>query len=138
MSQMPVQSEAPQRVLPPHISTFWWLGKGTYFAFILREMSSVFVAWFVVYLLMLVSAVTQGDASYQEFLAWSTTTPVLLLNIAGFLFLVFHAVTFFDAAPQAMVVKLGANKVPGGLILAGHYGAWAAVSALVIWLVVGA
>ena len=138
MSQSPVQSEYQQRVLPPQVSTFWWLEKGSYFAFILRELSCVFVAWFVIYLLLLVRAVAQGDASYQEFLAWSAATPILLLNVVSFLFLIFHAVTFFDAAPRAMVVKLGANKVPGSLILAGHYAGLAAVSAVVCWLLLGA
>ena len=28
-------------------STYWWLERPAYFAFILREVSSVFVAWFV-------------------------------------------------------------------------------------------
>src|SRR5688572_31384311 len=132
-----VQSEYNQRVLPPRVSTFWWLEKGSYFVFILRELTCIFVAWFVVYLLMLVAAVTQANASYQEFLAWSSTTSILVLNIVSLLFLIFHAVTFFAAAPQAMVVKLGKEKVPGNLILAGHYAGWLAVSALVIWLVVG-
>ena len=39
--------------------------------FILRELSCVFVGWFVVFLLMLVRAVSTGAASYQQFLAWS-------------------------------------------------------------------
>jgi fumarate reductase subunit C len=138
MSQSQVQPEYQQRVLPPRVSTFWWLEKGSYFAFILRELSCVFVAWFVVYLLLLVRAVTQGDASYQEILAWSATTPILLLNSVGFLFLIFHAVTFFDAAPQAMVVKVGQHRVPGSLVLAGHYAGWVAASAVVAWLLLRA
>ena len=136
MAQGQAQSEL--RVLPPHISTWWWLGKTSYFVFILREMSCVFVAWFVVYLLLLVRAVSQGDAAYQELLAWSATTPILLLNIVSLVFLIFHAVTFFDAAPRAMVVKIGANPVPGGLVLAGHYAGWVAASAVVCWLLLGA
>ena len=138
MSQSRVQPEYQQRMLPPRMSTFWWLEKGSYFAFILRELSCVFVAWFVVYLLLLVRAVTQGDASYQELLAWSATTPILLLNSVCFLFLIVHAVTFFDAAPRAMVVKIGPNTVPGSLVLAGHYAGWAAASAVVCWLLLGA
>lgn len=133
-----VQSESGPRALPPRVSTFWWLEKGSYFVFILRELTCVFVAWFVVYLLMLVNAVIQGDAAYQQFMTWSATMPILLLNIVTFLFLVFHAVTFFDAAPQAMVVKVGPNKVPGSLILAGHYAGWLAVSGLVAFLLLGA
>ena len=137
MSQSQVQPEYQQHVLPPRVSTFWWLEKGSYFAFVLRELSCVFVGWFVVYLLLLVRAVSQGDATYQEFLAWSATASILLLNIVSLLFLIFHAVTFFAAAPQAMVVKVGSNKVPGSLVLAGHYAGLVVVSAVVCWLVLG-
>ena len=35
--------------------------RGSYLAFILRELSSIFVAWFVVYLLLLVRAVEPGS-----------------------------------------------------------------------------
>ena len=126
------------RVLPPRVSTLWWLEKRSYFTFIMREMSCVFVAWFVVYLLLLVRAVSQGDAAYQELLAWSATTPILLLNVVSFLSLIFHTVTFFDAAPRAMVVKVGPNPVPAGLVLAGHYAGLAAASAVVCWLLLGA
>ena len=138
MSERQVQLEYQHRVLPPRVSTFWWLEKRSYFAFILRELSCVFVAWFVVYLLLLVRAVSQGDAAYQQLLAWSATPLVLFVNIVSLLSLVFHAVTFFAAAPQAMVVKVGSNKVPGSLVLAGHYAGWAAASAVVCWLLLGA
>ena len=47
------------RWLRRRVSTYWWLEKRSYFAFILREVSSMFVAWFVVYLLLLVNAVGQ-------------------------------------------------------------------------------
>jgi fumarate reductase subunit C len=137
MTRSEARSGDQPQVLPPHISTFWWLQKGTYFAFILRELSAVFVAWFVVYLLLLVRAVTEGDVAYQQLLQWSATTPILTLNIVSLLFLILHAVTFFDAAPQAMVVKVGPNKVPGSLVRAGHYAGWLAASALVGWMLLG-
>ena len=133
-----VYPDSGSRVLPPKVSTFWWLEKGSYFVFILRELTCVFVAWTVVYLMTLVNAVIQGDAAYQAFLTWSASAPILLLNIVSLLFLIFHAVTFFDAAPQAMVVKLVPQKVPGALILAGHYAGWVAISALIIYVLVRA
>ena len=129
-------SDSGARVLPPKVSTFWWLEKGSYFVFILRELTCVFVAWWVAYLLMLVNAVIQGEGAFAEFMTWSASAPILVLNIVTFLFLVFHAVTFFDAAPQAMVVKVGPNKVPGILILLGHYAGWVAISALIIFVLV--
>ena len=116
------------------ISTYWWLEKWCYFRFILREISCMFVAWFVVYLLLAINAVGQGPESYARFMEWSATPRVLALNVVTFLFIVFHAVTFFEAAPQAMVVHVGRRRVPGFLVLAGHYAAWAGISVFIAWL----
>ena len=124
------------RWLRQHVSTYWWLEKRSYFAFILREASCLFVAWVVVYLLMLVRAVTEGVAAYQSFLAWSAQPWVLWLNIVSFVFLVFHAITFFVAAPQALVLHVGGKRVPGSLVAASHYVAWAAASVVVFLVLV--
>jgi len=118
-----------------HVSTYWWLGRWSYFLFILRELSSLSVAWFVVYLLALVSALSRGEAAYQEFLAWSQLPLVLLVNIVSFLFLVLHAVTWFNLAPQAMVVHVGRKRLPGVLIAASNYLALVVVSAIIFGLI---
>jgi len=137
MSERPVYTPYHPRWLRQPVSTYWWLGQWSYFKFILRESSCMFVAWSVVYLLLLVDAVSGGAASYARFLEWSARPWLLALNIVTFLFLVYHAITFFEAAPQAMVVHVGRNRVPGSLVLAGHYAAWAAVSVFVAWLLLG-
>jgi len=126
------------RWLRQKLSTYWWLEKREYVAFILREGSCMFVAWFVVYLLLLVNSVVDGPASYARFLEWSATPWVLTLNVVSFLFIVYHAITFFVAAPQAMVVHIGHERVPGVLVLAGHFVAWGAASVFVSWLLLGA
>lgn len=134
---MSVHAEYHHRWLRRPVSTYWWLEKPSYFAFILREGSCMFVGWVVVYLLLLVRAVLQGEASYQRFLTWSATPAILLLNIVTFAFVVYHAITFFEAAPQAMAVHVGRRRVPGSLVLAGHYAAWVVASVVVGWLLVG-
>ena len=133
MADIPAYTYHP-RWLRRRVSTYWWLEKRSYFAFVLREGSCLFVAWFVVYLLLLIRRVLMGEAAYQEFLAWSARPSVLLLNIVSFLFLILHAVTFFDAAPRALVVHVGTRRVPERLIGLSHYGAWLVASALVFYL----
>ena len=49
--------------------------------------------------------------------------------------LLFHSVTWFNLAPKALVVRLGRRRIPDALVLSGHYAAWLAATALVIWLV---
>jgi fumarate reductase subunit C len=125
------------RLLQPTISRGWWLQRGSYFAFMMRELSCVFVAWFVVYLLLLVRSVSRGDAFYQHFLARSAAPGIVLLNFISLVFVVYHTVTFFNAAPQAMVVSVGGKRVPGSVIGASHYAAWAVASAVVAWILLG-
>ena len=136
MSERSAYTEHHPRWLRRQPSTYWWLERPAYLAFIARELSSIFIAWFVVYLLLLVRSVSQGGASYQQFLAWSRHPLVMLLNVVTLLFVLIHAVTWFKLAPKAMVVHLGRKRVPAALISASNYAAWIATTALVLWLLV--
>lgn len=117
------------------VSLTWWARKPSYLLFVLRELSSVFVAWFVVYLLLLVSAVSAGSDAYQDFLEWSSHPLMITLNVIAFAFVLLHAVTWFGLAPKAIVLRLGSWRVQPRLILAAHYGAWLVVSAAVAWVI---
>jgi fumarate reductase subunit C len=138
MNGRPAYTEYHPRWIRSRMSTYWWLGRGSYLAFILRELSSIFVGWFAVYLLLLVRAVSQGESRYQDFLGWSGRPAVLTLNVVSLLFIVYHAITWFNLAPKAMVVRVGGTRVPGFLIAGSNYVAWAMASALVGWLLLGA
>jgi fumarate reductase subunit C len=134
MSQHAVYTPYHPRWHRTRVSTYWWLERWSYFLFILRELSSIFVAWSVVYLLALVVAVSDGNASYQRFLDESRNPLLLALNVVSFLFIVLHAVTWFNLAPQAMVVHVGKTRVPGFLIAASNYAALVVVSAVILGL----
>jgi fumarate reductase subunit C len=125
------------RWLRRRASTYWWLERWSYVVFILRELSSVFVGWFVAYFLLLVRAVGRGEPAYLDFLAWSGRPLVLALNLVSLAFVVFHAITWFNLAPKAMVVKVGHTRLPGFVIAGSNYLAWIVASALVALLVLG-
>ena len=118
----------------PHMSTYWWMQRGSYFIFILRELSSIFVAWFVIYLLMLVRALGHGTLAYHQFLDWARNPSILLLNVVSLFFVVFHAITWFNLAPQAMVVHVGKRRLAGSWIVASNYAAWIVVSMVILGL----
>ena len=130
----PTYREFHPRWLRPRMSTYWWLGKWPYVKFILRELSSVFVAWFVVYLLVMFRLVTRSEGSYHGFLELSAHPIILTINVIAFFFIMFHALTWFAVAPQALVAHIGKKRVPAVLIAASHYGAWLVVSAALLWL----
>ena len=50
----------PIREYRQPVSRYWWVKRRSYLLFMLREISCVFVAWSVVYLLLLVHAINAG------------------------------------------------------------------------------
>ncbi|MGH3347596.1 MAG: fumarate reductase subunit C [Nocardioides sp.] len=117
------------------VSTWWWLRKRSYFLFVMRELSSIFVAWLVLYLLLFVRAVFQGEDEYRDFLDRASSGPLLVLNVVAFAFLLLHTVTWFGVTPQAMDLRLRGQKVPTSAVLGAQYVALAVVSGFVFWLV---
>ena len=118
----------------PQISTYWWLGKWPYVKFILRELTSVAVAWTVAVMLMQIFALTHSGAFYDGFEALMALPVMILVNVIAFAFLVFHSVTWFNLAPKAMAVRVRGKRVPGILISGPQYLAWIAVSAIVLFI----
>ena len=116
------------------VSTWWWLRRRSYVAFILREVSSVFVAWSVLFLLLLIRAVGNGSGSYADFLDWADTPWVVVLNIVTLAFIVYHSVTWFQLTPKAMDVRLRGQRVPGKAIAGSAFGGWVVVSLFLAWL----
>lgn len=125
----------PVRTFRQPVDRYWWAKRRSYLLFMLREISCVFVAWFVVYLLLLVRAVGDGSDSYVRFLDWSANPLVVSLNVVALIFLLLHAVTWFNLAPRAIVPHIRGRRVPARAVLAGHYAAWFVVSAVVVWVV---
>ncbi len=130
-------TEFRQRLYRPRVPLLWWLQRRSYLVFVLRELTSVFVAWSVAFTLVAVHAVMQGAEAYRRFLDWSATPWVLAINVLALLFVVFHAVTWFNLTPQAIVVRVRGRRVPGILIAAPHFAAWVVLSALLTWIILG-
>ncbi len=116
---------------------FWWTKRASYVRFILRELTSLAVAWTVVLLLAEAWALSRGAESFQRFTELMRSGPVLVVNGLALGGLLFHSITWLHLAPKAMVVKLGGRRVPDAAILVAHYAAWAAASAAVVWALVG-
>src|SRR5438046_3454791 len=116
------------------VSVWWWLQKRSYTGFVLRELTSVFVAFFSVVYLWQLYALAHGPEAYGQLLARLRTPLFLALDTVAFLFVLFHAITWFNLTPKAMVFRLRGKRVPGWVIVGLTYAAWVALSWLVAFL----
>ena len=115
------------------VSTYWWMFKWAHTKFILRELSSVFVAWFVVITLLQIRALSEGLQAYAQFQQWLAKPAVVAANLISFCFVLLHTITWFNLAPRAMVVRVRGKRVPDAVVAASNYLAWLVVSAVLIW-----
>ncbi len=113
----------------------WWVHKWAHTKFILRELTSVFIALYALVLLGQIRALTQGPEAYASFLDWLQSPVSIGLHLLAFVFVVFHSVTWFHLAPKALVLRLGTKRVPDRVIIGVNYIAWGIFSLAVAWII---
>lgn len=103
--------------------------------FIIRELTSIFVAAYAVILLFQLNALRQGAEAWEALIAAYTTPFSIVLHVVIFVFVLYHTITWFKLAPSAMVVKMGKKKVPGSAIIAGNFLMWVVLSIGIAWMI---
>ncbi|WP_336205477.1 hypothetical protein [Nonomuraea sp. LPB2021202275-12-8] len=117
----------------PRRDNLWFARTRTYTIFVLRELTSVFVAWTIAYLLMLADSLVGG--TYQDFMALAARPWMVALNVLALAATAFHAVTFLNLAPKATVVRLDGWRVPAWMIQGGNHSGWLLVSAVIAYFI---
>ncbi|MET8869612.1 hypothetical protein ABZW11_42345 [Nonomuraea sp. NPDC004580] len=130
---MKAGEEVTPAVYRPGRDRLWFTRSRGYAVFVLRELTSVFVAWAVVFLLMLAAAVLGGRLA--EFAALAARPWMVAINVVALVATAFHAVTFLNLAPKATVVRLDGYRLPAWLIQGGNHSLWLVVSAVVAFFV---
>ncbi len=119
------------------VSVWWWLESRAYLLFVLRELSSLFVAFFAAVLLWQLAALRAGPQAYAEAAARLRTPLFLTLHAVAFPFVLYHAVTWFLLVPQALEVRRRGRRLPDAALAAASFAIWAAASLAVLWIAAG-
>lgn len=119
------------------MSIFWWVKRKPYVYFIVRELTSLFVAAYAVILLIQLNALRQGPGAWESLMASFSTPFSVTLHVVILFFVLFHTITWFKLAPSAMVLKVGKKKIPGIAIIAVNFLMWIVLSIGIAWIIVG-
>lgn len=110
----------------------WWLGHRRYVVYMMRELTSLFVALYSVLLAVGLVRLAQGKAAWDGFLAAISSPWAVLFQLLCLAFAAFHSVSWFAVTPKAMPLMIKGEAVPPRAIVAAHYVLWAALSLLVL------
>jgi fumarate reductase subunit C len=118
------------------ISVWWWLEQWSYTRFVLRELTSVFVAIAALMTLWQLRAIAQGSDAWAHTLAQLRSPLCVAFNVFALTALLFHSVSWCSLAPRAMVAHIGDRRLPDWVVAGLNYGAWAVLSlfvAAIVW-----
>ena len=119
------------------VSVFWWLEKRSYTVFVLRELTSVFVALFAAVTLWQIRSVAAGEEVHARFMTRLGTPAFVVFHVVALAFLLFHSITWFNLAPKAMAVRVRGKRVPDVVVAGSNYVAWLVLSAAVAFILLG-
>jgi fumarate reductase subunit C len=110
----------------------WFLHNRQLVWYMVREWSSVFVAGYAVFLMVMLYRHGQGAQAFHQFFVALQGPTALLLQLVVLAFAVYHSVTTFQAAPVIMTVWRGDEKVNPMLIVGAHFAGWLVLSLVVL------
>ena len=119
------------------VSNTWWLKRKPYILFMIRELTSVFVAGYCIFLLALVYKLTQGAETYGNFISALKLPSSIVLHFITLAFVLYHTITWFNLTPKILVLYRGEERIPQGLVAGMFYAGWVLVSVILAWLILG-
>ncbi len=122
----------PKQLIRP-MPADWWLKKPAYTWFMIRDITSLFIAGYCIFLMYVLCR----SRSPETFDAWYRTwgSPLsMALHLIALVFATYHSITFFNLTPRVLVMFQGDEKVPDGAISGVHYAMWLIVSVIIIYI----
>jgi fumarate reductase subunit C len=113
----------------------WWLNQSSYFFFMVREFTSIFIAGYCIFLLYFVYKLSQGPDAYYGLIETLKSPLSIALHVIVFLFAVYHSLTWFNLTPKIFILRIGEEQVPSFLISGANFFAWVVVSAILAWII---
>ena len=126
----PDRSKLFYREMPPS----WWLRKRSYFLFMLRELSSVFIAIFLIVFLIQIYQLTRGPEAYIAFARRLSSPGWIIFNIITLLFALYHSITWFASSAIVLPLRIGEREIPRNVFVALNVAALAVISLIILVL----
>ena len=115
----------------------WRLKRKPYVLFMTRELTSIFVAGYCIFLLVFVYKLTQGADIYGNFIDVLKSPSSVALHLITLAFVLYHTITWFNLTPKILVLYKGEERISQGLVAGTFYAGWIVVSVIVALFVLG-
>ena len=129
---MTTEAQAAPREYRWRMPANWWTRRRHYVLYMLREFTAVPMALWLLWLLWEIQRASNGPAHYYA----PSSIPFIAFSVVVLLFALYHSYTFLKLAGVIIRIKVLDRPVPSQLIVFAMFGAWAAASAVVAFVLI--
>ncbi|MGD2062286.1 MAG: hypothetical protein PVF51_01750 [Nitrospirota bacterium] len=116
--------------MPPN----WWTKKRNYRLFMLREVSAVFVAIFLLGYLGRLAALSHGEAAYYNYMHGVGGFFGVIWNCLALVTVCYHAWTWFETSGVVAQVRIGGKLLSGATIVRANQAAFGVISVVLLFI----
>jgi fumarate reductase subunit C len=121
------------RTYKPAMGAGWWMRKGHYFWYMVREFTSLPLAAWLLWLLFEIQRAGRGASGYYP----PGSTAFVIFSVIVLLFALYHSFTFLSLAGVILHFKVLGKPVPSRLVVASQFGAWLVASIVIGAVLIG-
>ena len=126
------ESRPTTRVYRNAMGPTWWLRKGHYFWYVVREFTALPLAIWLLLLLVEIKRAGDGPAAYYP----HSSTLFVVFSVIAFFFALYHSITFLSLAGVIMHMNIVDRPLPSQVIVWLMFGLWGAVSIVIFYFLV--
>ncbi len=118
MSDTADSARPPVKVYRQPLRSDWWLNRRSYFLYMVRELTVVFMVAWLVWFLVQVAALKRGD--YEP--PTAEDFAFIAFSVVCLFFTLWHAITFLNLSGLILRVPIGDRFLPASAIKAAAFG----------------
>jgi len=131
-----IDTQAPNT--PPKLAwqmpSNWWTRKRSYRLFMVRELSAVFIAVYLLGYIGRLAAVVRGEAAYYTYMEHVGGFFGVIWNLLAVAAVSYHAWTWFQTSAMVAPPRIAGRKVDPGFVVRANLALWAGVSLVLLLL----
>jgi fumarate reductase subunit C len=117
-SAVPTEGDSAVRTHPNRLPTDWWRRNRHYLLYMVRELSAVPIAIWMLWFLVEIARARGGAGAYHPHLSLA----FVVFSLVCLVFALWHSVTFLRFSGLVMRIPLGQRTLPASAIVVGSYG----------------
>ena len=112
----------------------WFTQRRSYRLFMAREATSVFLAAYLVFLIVWIYRIGQGPEGLAAAIDSARHPVTVAMHILALVAALYHSITWFNLTPKIMPLYIGEDRLPDfwAAILMGYL-PWALFTVIILW-----